>query len=79
MLNGTAPVMKAASLGALRALGSGREVANRNQKRTAYPSGKYDFFGSAQHSFGQWVRRGLRGSFVVLMMLIMPACATISI
>ncbi|MCA3281205.1 MAG: hypothetical protein ING10_18230 [Roseomonas sp.] len=78
MLNGTAPVMKAAPQGAVPALGSGREVASRNQERTAYPSGKYDFFGSAQHSFGRWLKRGLRGNFVVLMMLILPACATIS-
>jgi hypothetical protein len=78
MLTGAAPVMKAAPQGALCALGFGREVASRNQRRSAYPSGKYDFFGSAQHSFGRWVKRGLRGSFVVLMMLILPACATIS-
>ena len=78
MLNGTAPVMKAASLGALRAVGSGREVASRNQKRTAYLSGKYDFFGSAQHSFGRWLKRCLRGSFLVLIVLMLPACVTIS-
>ena len=78
MLTAAAPVMIVAPQGALRALGSGREVASRNQRRTAYPSGKYDFFGSAQHSFGRWVKRGLRASFVVLMMLILPACATIS-
>ncbi len=79
MLTGAAPVMKAAPRGAVVALGLGRVAgASRNQRRTAYPSGKYDFFGSAQHSFGRWVKRGLRGSFVVLMMLILPACATIS-
>jgi hypothetical protein len=38
MLTGTAPVMKAAPQGAARVLGLGREVASRNQKRTAYPS-----------------------------------------
>jgi len=79
MLMGSAPVMRAAPLGACDGLGFGREVvASRNQKRTAIPSGKYDFFGSAQHSFGRWVKRCLRGNFVVLMMLILPACATIS-
>lgn len=79
MLTGAAPVMKAATLGALCALGLGRVAgASRNQKRTAYPSGKYDFFGCTQHSFCRWLKRGLRGSFVVLMMLILPACATIS-
>ena len=79
MLTGAAPVMKLGPQGdAWRAVVSGREVASRNQRRTAYPSGKYDFFGSAQHSFGRWVKRGLRGSFVVLIVLILPACATIS-
>ena len=79
MLTGAAPVMKAAPQGAARALGFGREVvASRNQKRTAYPSGKYDFFGCTQHSFGRRLKRGLRANFVVLMMLILPACATIS-
>lgn len=78
MLTGAASVMKAAPQGAARALGFGREVANRNQKRTAYPSCSSGFWKRAQHSFGRWVKRGLRGSFVVLMMLILPACATIS-
>jgi hypothetical protein len=78
MLNGTAPVLGEAPPGTLGALGSGREVASRNQKRTAYPSGWYGFWERAQHSFGRWLQRGLRGSFVVLMMLILPACATIS-
>jgi hypothetical protein len=70
--------MKAAPQGALCALGFGREVASRNQKRTVYPSGWYGSWKRAQHSFGRWVKRGLRGSFVVLIVLILPACATIS-
>jgi hypothetical protein len=79
MLTGAAPVMKAAPQGLARALGLGRVAgASRNRKRTAIPSGKYDFFGCTQHSFGRWLKRGLRGNFVVLMMLILPACATIS-
>ena len=78
MLTAAASVMKAAPQGAARALGFGREVANRNQKRTAYPSCSSGFWKRAQHSFGRWVKRGLRGSFVVLMMLTLPACATIS-
>ncbi|MCA3364162.1 MAG: hypothetical protein INF79_00925 [Roseomonas sp.] len=78
MLTGAAPVMKAAPQGAVGALALGREVASRNQKRTVYPSGKYDFFGCTQLSFGRWLKRGLRGSCVVLMMLILPACASIS-
>ena len=79
MLTAAAPVVKAAPQGAWRALGLGRVAgASRNQKRTAYPSGKYDFFGCTQHSFCRWLKRGLRGNFVVLMMLILPACATIS-
>jgi hypothetical protein len=78
MLTAAASVMKAAPQGAARALGFGREVANRNQKRTAYPSCSSGFWKRAQHSFGRWVKRGLRGSCVVLMMLILPACATIS-
>ena len=78
MLTGAAPVMKAAPQGALCALGFGREVASRNQKRTVYPSGWYGSWKRAQHSFGRWVKRGLRGSFVVLIVLILPACATIS-
>ena len=78
MLNGTAPVMEAAPPGTVGALGFGREVASRNQRRAVYPRGKYDFFGCAQHSFGRWLKRGLSGIFVVLMMLILPACATLS-
>ncbi|MCA3396032.1 MAG: hypothetical protein INF85_10360 [Roseomonas sp.] len=78
MLTGTAPVMKVAPQGAVGALPLGREVASRNQKRTAIPSGKYDFFGCTQHSFGRWLKRRLHGSFLALMMLILPACATIS-
>jgi len=79
MLTGAAPVMTAAPQGAARALGLGRVAgASRNQKRTAIPNGKYDFFGCTQHSFGRWLKRGLRGNFVVLIMLILPACATIS-
>lgn len=78
MLTGAALLMNAAPQGALRVLGFGREVASRDQKRTEIPSGKYDFLGCAQHSFGRWLKRGLRGNFVVLMMLILPACATIS-
>ena len=79
MLTAAAPVMKAAPLGAARALGLGRvAVASRNQKRTAIPSGKYDFFVCTQHSFGRWLKRCLRGSSLVLMMLILPACATLS-
>jgi hypothetical protein len=72
MLTAAAPVVKAAPQGAWRALGLGRVAgASRNQKRTAYPSGKYDFFGCTQHSFCRWLKRGLRGNFVVLMMLIL--------
>lgn len=78
MLNGTAPVMEAAPPGTVGALGSGCEVASRNQRRTANPSGKCGFFGSAQHSFGRWLKRGCCGSFLVLFALILPACATIS-
>ena len=62
MLTGAAPVMKSAPQGAARALGLGRVAgASRNQKRTAIPNGKYDFFGCTQHSFGRWLKRGLRG------------------
>jgi len=78
MLNGTAPVMKAAPPGTVGALGSGREVASRNQRRTAYPSCSSGFWKRAQHSFGRWLKRGCRGSFLVLIVLMLPACATIS-
>ena len=78
MLNGTAPVLGEAPPGTLGALGSGREVASRNQKRTAYPSGWYGFWERAQHSFGRWLQRGLRGSFLLPFALMLPACATIS-
>jgi len=78
MLNGTAPVMKAAPPGTVGALDSGREVASRNQRRTAYPSCSSGFWKRAQHSFGRWLKRCLRGSFLVLIVLMLPACATIS-
>jgi len=78
MLNGTAPVMKAAPPGTVGALGFGREVASRNQKRTAYPSCSSGFCKRAQHSFGRWLKRGCCGSFLVLFALMLPACATIS-
>ena len=78
MLTATAPVVKAAPQGALRALDSGREVASRNQRRTAYPSCSSGFWKRAQHSFGRWLKRGCRGSFLVLFALMLPACATIS-
>ncbi|MFM7609854.1 MAG: hypothetical protein ACKO9A_13440, partial [Alphaproteobacteria bacterium] len=78
MLMGSAPVMKAAPQGACDGTGFGCEVASRNQKRRAIPIGEYDFFGCTQHSFGRWLKRGLRGKFMVLMMLILPACAIIT-
>ncbi|MFM7417269.1 MAG: hypothetical protein ACKO51_16080, partial [Alphaproteobacteria bacterium] len=37
-----------------------------------------DVFGCVQHSFGRWLKRGLRGKFMVLMMLMLPACAIIT-